>query len=306
LKEQIKDNLTKIYGKEFSLGPINLGRKVIGADDVSFTVKKGEIFGFLGPNGAGKTTTIRAILGYLNIQKGSISVFGFDYNKDSMTIRKRIGYVPGDLYLYEDFTGEELINYLDKFRPIDHSFLKELTSTFRVDLTQKIGNLSTGNRQQVGLMIALAPKPYFLIFDEPTTGLDPLMTSKFHSIIKRLKNEGTTIFLSSHILSEVQAVCDRVGIIKEGKMILVEKIEDLKQKFLQNVKIKFSSKTTPSEAELSALESIIEVEKIDEKTYHLIVKEDINELLKLLTNFKVKRLTVEDSSLENIFLQFYK
>lgn len=299
-------NLTKIYGKDFSLGPLKLGRKVIGANNVTFTVEKGEIFGFLGPNGAGKTTTMRSILGYLKIQSGTITVFDLDHQKDSIEIRKNIGYIPGDLSLYKDFTGEELIKYLDKFRPMDQNFLNDLRATYRVDLTQKIGNLSTGNRQQVGLIIALAPKPDFLILDEPTSGLDPLMTVKTHKILRKLKEEGKTIFLSSHDLAEVQAVCDRVGIIKGGKMILVERIEDLKQKFLQNVKIKFSSKAIPEEALLKALDSIIEVERIDEKTFQLMVKEDVNELLKLLTNFKVKRLTIEDSTLESIFLKFYE
>jgi ABC-2 type transport system ATP-binding protein len=298
-------NLTKIYGREFSLGPIKLGRKVVGASEVSFSVEKGEIFGFLGPNGAGKTTTMRSILGYLKIQSGEITIFGLDHQNDSIEIRKRIGYVPGDLSLYDDFTGEELIWYLDKFQAVDQTFLKELKSTFTVDLNQKIENLSTGNRQQVGLILALAPRPDFLILDEPTSGLDPLMTSKAHKIFKKLKDEGKTIFLSSHDLAEVQTICDRVGIIKDGVMILVERIEDLKQKFLQNVKIKFSSKTLPQEDEFKRLESIISVEKTNDTTFKLIIKEDINELLKLLTNYKIKRFTIEDASLEEIFLKFY-
>jgi ABC-2 type transport system ATP-binding protein len=293
-------NLTKIYGKELTLGRFKLGRKVTGAQEVSFYVEKGEIFGFLGPNGAGKTTTMRSILGYLRIQSGKVTIFGLDHQQDSIEIRKRIGYVPGDLSLYEDFTGEELIWYLDKFQAVDQTFLKELKSTFTVDLTQKIENLSTGNRQQVGLIIALAPRPDFLILDEPTSGLDPLMTSKAHKIFKKLRDEGKTIFLSSHDLAEVQAICDRVG-----KMILVERIEDLKQKFLQNVKIKFSSKTLPQEDDFKRLESIISVEKTNETTFKLIIKEDINELLKLLINYKIKRFTIEDASLEEIFLKFY-
>jgi ABC-2 type transport system ATP-binding protein len=248
---------------------------------------------------------MRSILGYLKIQNGNITIFGLDHQKDSIEIRKKIGYVPGDLSLYEDFTGEELIRYLDKFRPVDAKFLNELKATFKVDLTQKIENLSTGNRQQVGLILALAPKPDFLILDEPTSGLDPLMTAKTHRIFKELKKEGKTIFLSSHDLAEVQTVCDRVGIIKEGKMILVERIEDLKQKFLQNVKIKFSSKTMPREGDFKKLDSIISAEKINETTFKIIIKEDVNELLKLLVNYKIKRFTIEDASLEEIFLKFY-
>ncbi len=298
-------NLTKTYGKEITFRRIRLGRKVIGAKNVDFSVKKGEIFGFLGPNGAGKTTTMRSILNYLKIQTGKITIFGLDHQKHSLEIRKQIGYIPGDLSLYDDFTGEELINYLDKFQPIDRTYLDLLRSSYKVDLSQKISKLSTGNRQQVGLIIALAPKPEFLILDEPTSGLDPLMTARTHDIFKNLKKEGKTIFLSSHDLAEVQAVCDRVGIIKEGEMILVERIEALKQKFLQNVVIQFSSKMMPTESNLKEIESVISVQKLGLKTFRLQVKENINELLKWLVKFKIKRLSIEDSSLEEIFLQFY-
>lgn len=299
-------NLTKIYGHEIKIGRLKIGREVIGAQNVSFTVNEGEIFGFLGPNGAGKTTTIRSILGYLKIQTGAILINGLDHQKDSIEIRKNIGYVPGDLSLYEDFTGEEFIKYVDKFRPVNKVLLRELKSIFKVDLNQKIDSLSTGNRKQVALILALASNPSFLILDEPTTGLDPLMTAKFHKILRKLKEEGKTIFLSSHDLSEVQNICDRVGIIKEGRMLLVEDINDLKQKFLQNVKIKFSSKSVPTEDDLNNLDSIISREKLNETTFKLIIKEDVNELLKWLVNYRIKRLTIEDASLEDIFLQFYE
>lgn len=299
-------NLTKIYGHEIKIGRLKIGREVIGAQNVSFTVNEGEIFGFLGPNGAGKTTTIRSILGYLKIQTGAILINGLDHQKDSIEIRKNIGYVPGDLSLYEDFTGEEFIKYVDKFRPVNKVLLRELKSIFKVDLNQKIDSLSTGNRKQVALILALASNPSFLILDEPTTGLDPLMTAKFHKILRKLKEEGKTIFLSSHDLSEVQNICDRVGIIKEGRMLLVEDINDLKQKFLQNVKIKFSYKSVPTEDDLNNLDSIISREKLNETTFKLIIKEDVNELLKWLVNYRIKRLTIEDASLEDIFLQFYE
>ncbi|MFW9784810.1 MAG: AAA family ATPase, partial [Candidatus Heimdallarchaeota archaeon] len=160
--------------------------------------------------------------------------------------------------------------------------------------------------KQVALILALASNPSLLILDEPTTGLDPLMTAKFHKILRKLKEQGKTIFLSSHDLSEVQNICDRVGIIKEGRMLLVEDINDLKQKFLQNVKIKFSSKSVPTEDDLNNLDSIISREKLNETTFKLIIKEDVNELLKWLVNYRIKRLTIEDASLEDIFLQFYE
>jgi len=302
---QVSD-LTKIYGREFSLGGWKTGRRVVGAQDVTFSVKKGEIFGFLGPNGAGKTTTMRAILDYLIIQNGTITVFGLDHHRDALAIRERIGYVPGDLALYENFTGNELIEYFNHFRPVDRVFLEEIKSVFRVDLTLKVKSLSTGNRQQVGLILALAPKPDFLILDEPTVGLDPLMAANVHRILKELKAEGKTIFLCSHDLAEVQSVCDRIGIIKEGRMILVETVENLINKFLQNVRITFSSSNVPDEEDFRELDSVISVERNNERTFTLKIKEDVNELLRWLTGYEIERLALEDATLEEIFLQYYE
>ncbi|MFX0211350.1 MAG: AAA family ATPase, partial [Candidatus Hodarchaeota archaeon] len=185
-------------------------------------------------------------------------------------------------------------------------FLKKLKSIFRVDLTLKIKALSSGNRQQVGLIAALASKPELLILDEPTSGLDPLMAAKFHKILKQLKKEEITTFLSSHDLAEVQAVCDRVGIIKDGKMILVENVEDLRSKSMQDVKIKFASSAIPSKEEFDALDSVLSIEKTNETTFTLKIKEDVNELLKLLTKYQIERLTIEEATLEEIFLQFYE
>ena len=251
-------NITKIYGRELNLGTRKLiGSRVVGAEDVSFSVKKGEIFGFLGPNGAGKTTTMRVILDYLKNQTGKVTVFGFDHHEDRFEIRKRIGYIPGDLELFDNFTGEELLEYFGKFRQIDQEFLQVLRANFKVNLKKKIKSLSKGNRQQAGLISVIASKPDFLILDEPTSGLDPLMTANFHKILKKLQNEGITIFLSSHDLAEVQAICDRVGIIKEGKMVLVEAVEDLKTKFLQNVQVMFEKTNMPTEDDFKQLDTVI-------------------------------------------------
>ena len=298
-------HLTKIYGREINIAGHKLGRRVVGVQDVSFSVRKGEIFGFLGPNGAGKTTTMRSILDYLHIQEGSITVFGMDHHRNALEFRERIGYIPGDLALYENFTGEELIEYYDGFRPVDREFLKELRSIFKADLTLNVKSLSTGNRQQIGLILALASKPDFMILDEPTSGLDPLMTANAHSIFKELKAEGKTIFLSSHDLHEVQAVCDRIGIIKEGEMILVEEVENLVSKFLQNVRVSFTSEV-PSLESLEAIDSVISAEAEDENTLLLKVKENINELLRLLIQYEIDRLSVEHATLEEIFLQYYQ
>jgi ABC-2 type transport system ATP-binding protein len=298
-------NLTKIYGRELGLGGRRVGRRVVGARDVSFSVRRGEIFGFLGPNGAGKTTVMRSILDYLHIQEGTIMVFGMDHHRDALKIRKRIGYVPGDLSLYENFTGNELINYYGGFRPVDPEYIEELRSVFRVDLTLNVKALSSGNRQQVGLILALASKPDFLILDEPTSGLDPLMAANAHRLLKELREEGKTIFLSSHDLAEVQVVCDRIGIIKEGEMILVEEVENLISKFLQNVRVSFTSEVPDLET-LEAIDSVISAEAEDEDTLLLKVKEDINELLKVLTRYEIDRLSIEDATLEEIFLQYYQ
>ena len=298
-------NLTKIYGRELGLGGRKVGRRVVGARDVSFSVRRGEIFGFLGPNGSGKTTVMRSILDYLHIQEGTITVFGMDHHRDALEIRRRIGYVPGDLSLYENFTGNELIDYYGGFRPVDPEYLEELRSVFRVDLTLNVKALSSGNRQQVGLILALASKPDFLILDEPTSGLDPLMAANAHRLLKELREEGKTIFLSSHDLAEVQAVCDRIGIIKEGEMILVEEVENLVSKFLQNVRVSFTSEVPDLET-LEAIDSVISAEAEDEDTLLLKVKEDINELLKVLTRYEIDRLSIEDATLEEIFLQYYQ
>lgn len=299
-------NLTKIYGRELKLGNLKIGERVVGAHEVSFQVNKGEIFGFLGPNGAGKTTTMRVILDYLWNQTGSINILGMDHHKDRVEIRKKIGYIPGDMDIFENFTGEELIQYFGRFRHIDKDFLDELRSLFKVKLHKKIKSLSKGNRQQVGLIAVMASKPEFLIMDEPTSGLDPLMTSHFHKILKKLKKEGYTIFLSSHDLAEVQAICDRVGIIKNGKMILVEAVEDLKTKFLQNVNIQFSGENVPSEEEIRQLDTVISVHMVKKNTYELKIGENVKELLEYIMKYDIKRFTCEDADLEEIFLQYYK
>ena len=299
-------NLTKIYGRDISLGKWNISKGVVGAEKVSFDVLKGEIFGFLGPNGSGKTTTIRSILDYLHIQEGKITVFNFDHHKDAIKIRKRIGYVPGDMALYDNFTGLELIKYFSKFRQYDKDFLEELKLIFKVDLSTKVKTLSKGNRQQIGLILALAPKPEFLILDEPSSGLDPLITAQFHRLLKRLKLEGITIFLSSHDLSEVQNICDRVGIIKEGKMILVEEMDSLRSKFLQIVDVTFVGNDVPSENELLALEAVLNSTIGNTHHFTLRIKEDVNEIIQFLSSYSINRLEIKDASLEEIFLHYYE
>ncbi len=299
------ENLTKIYGRELQLGSRKVGRRIVAVDDASFSVKKGEIFGFLGPNGAGKTTAIRSILGYLTIKSGTIKINGLDYQKDSLQIRQNIGYIPGDVTLYSNFTGKELINYFNKFRPTDVTFLKKLRKIFKVDLSLKIRSLSSGNRQQAAIIVALASNPNFLILDEPSSGLDPLMAARFHNLLREMRNQGKTIFLSSHDLAEVQAICDRVGIIRKGKIIVVEAVKELRRKSMQRLNVEFMKGETPNIDAIKAIPNVISVEKMD-GTFQIRVKEDVNNLLKLVTSQRIKRMTLEDSSLEEIFLEYYK
>lgn len=302
-------NLTKVYGREFQLGfrkiRHKIGRRVEAVTDVSFNVRKGEIFGFLGPNGAGKTTTIRSILGYLSIQGGGIKINGLDYLKDALEIRKNIGFIRSEIDLYGNFTGEELISYFGKFKPIDQKFLNKLKAIFKVDLTLDFKSLSTGNRQQVIIILALASNPDFVILDEPSSGLDPLMATRFHRLLLKMRDKGKTIFLSSHNLNEVQAICDRVGIIRKGNIVVIETVKELQTKSMQLLSVEFIDGETPNIDEFQAISNVFSVEKKD-NTFFVKVKEDVNDLLKFVTSRRIKRMTLENSSLEDIFLTYYK
>ncbi|MFX0209197.1 MAG: ATP-binding cassette domain-containing protein [Candidatus Hodarchaeota archaeon] len=302
------EGLTKWYGSNYNIGSKKVGRGIVKAvQDVSFSVREEEIFGFLGPNGAGKTTTMRSIMNYLNIQSGSIKIFGLDYKKDALMIRKRIGYLPDGAALYDNFTGLELIDYFGNFRSLDNSMLTRLRSLFKVNLNQKIGSLSSGNRQQAALIAVMASNPDLLILDEPSNGLDPLMAARLHQLLIELRGEGKTIFLSSHDLSEVQKVCDRVGIIKEGHMIVIEDVEGLLEKSLQTMHIEFVDPNhVPSEDDLRAVPSVESVQKNNQNSkFYLKIREDVNDLLKFLSTYQVKRMTLTDASLEEVFLHYY-
>ncbi len=298
-------NLTKVYGRELQFKSHKIGRRVEAVTDVSFSVNKGEIFGFLGPNGAGKTTTIRSILGFLTIQSGTIKINGLDYLKDALEIRESLGFIRSEIDLYGNFTGKEIISYFGKFKSIDHKFLKKLRSIFKVDLTLDFKSLSTGNRQQVIIITALASNPDFVILDEPSSGLDPLMASRFHRLLLQMRDEGKTIFLSSHNLAEVQAICDRVGIIRNGKIIIIETVKELRTKSMQLLTVEFFDGELPDLADFQAVPNVFSVEK-KASVFYVKVKEDVNALLKFVTLRRIKRMTLEDSSLEDIFLTYYK
>jgi len=281
-------NLKKYFGK------------VRAIDGVSFTVEEGEAFGFLGPNGAGKTTTIRCLMSFIKPTAGDIKIFTQDI-KGNDKVRNGIGYLSGNIRLYDGWTGEDHIEYVKKLKGITQSptdLIKKLIFNPKL----KVKTLSTGNRQKLGLILALMAKPKLLILDEPTVGLDPLLQNTIYKILEEMKKSGTTIFVSSHNLPEVERLCDRVGIIKDGRLAALERIEDLESKRMHQVKIVFVEKINKSDFALSGTEIIDEFNN----TLNINVKSDINPLLQKIAQYKIKDVEISHATLEEVFLEFYR
>ncbi len=277
--------------------------KTKAVDDISFNVKKGEIIGFLGPNGAGKTTTIRCMMDFIKPDSGSIEIFGFDSKEDSERIKKDIGYLSGELNLYTEWTGREHIKFLKGLRK-NSKFDNKLIEKLNFNPNVKVKSLSTGNKQKLALIIAIIHNPKLLILDEPTTGLDPLLQDIIYDVLKKKAREGVSIFMSSHNLSEVERVCDKVLILKQGKIVDKESISKLKEKRLYTVYVYFDKKV--SEKEMRTRDKDIEIRKNFGDGFMLSVRGDIKPLLKKLEQFKIKDIEIKHSNLEDIFLKFYK
>ena len=212
-----------------------------GIEEVTFSVAPGEVFGFLGPNGAGKTTTIRTLLGLLRPTSGSAEILGFDVWRDGVAARARTGFLPGEFAFDEQVTGEELLDLFADLRGIDdRAFARSLAERFEADLRRPLGELSRGNRQKIGLVQALVHRPPVVVMDEPTAGLDPLMQEEFARLVGELRADGTTVFLSSHNLAEVERMCDRVGILREGRLAAVESVDDITGRALRHVRLRFA------------------------------------------------------------------
>jgi ABC-2 type transport system ATP-binding protein len=212
-----------------------------GIEEVTFSVDPGEVFGFLGPNGAGKTTTIRTLLGLLRPTSGSAQILGFDVWRDGVAARARTGFLPGEFAFDEQVTGEELLDLFADLRGIDdRAYARSLADRFEADLHRPLGELSRGNRQKIGLVQALVHRPPVVVMDEPTAGLDPLMQEEFARLVGELRAEGTTVFLSSHNLAEVERMCDRVGILREGRLAAVESVDDITGRALRRVRLRFA------------------------------------------------------------------
>ena len=282
-------NLTKYYGKE------------LGAKEISFTLNKGEVFGFIGPNGAGKSTTIRSIMNLINKTSGEVYFRGKKLEKNNIYQKQEIGYLPSEIHLYDDMTVKEILDYHESFYNINtHNKRCELVKRLKVDEKKKIEELSLGNMKKVGIILALMHSPKLLILDEATSGLDPVMQEEFYKLIKEEKEKGTTIFYSTHILNEISKICDRVGIIRNGHLLKIETMEDLKEKELTFVTI-VSNEIEKIEKELNMIP--IEKSKDMIKIKNTL---EINKLIKILGKHKIEKLFIEQATIEDIFLHYYK
>lgn len=278
-------NLVKYYGK------------TVGVNDVTMEIQEGEIFGFIGPNGAGKSTTIRCIMRLINKSSGIITFMNKELNPLSYKDNIDIGYLPSEINLYEEMTGKEILKFNDSFYTFDTiERANTISQRLKVDLSRKIKELSLGNLKKIGIVLSLAHSPKLIIMDEASSELDPLMKEEFYSILKEEKSKGKTILFSSHNLAEVRKICDRVAIIKDGKIIKIASINELISSSIYMIKIKTNQ-------ELSNGYNIIA--KNDEFTT-ILYNGDINKVIKDLSNHKIERILIEEPSLEDVFMHYYK
>jgi len=287
-------NLSKFYGKHRGIENLNL------------EVKKGEIFGFLGPNGAGKTTAIRVLLGFLHKTSGEGSVFGMDISKDSIPIRKKVAYLPGELGLYVGMTGRQNLKYLLSLYDVDVEWEKveKLAKRLNFDMDKKVKELSKGNKQKIGNILVLAPDVDLYILDEPTSGLDPLMQMEFYKILRERQQEtGATVFLSSHLLPEVEKVADRVGLIRNGKLVEVSTIADLKKLAFKNVSI---STADPERIVSQLPKSLIQNLTTAESNLSFVCStSNLPKILETLSTAQFDDLNITSPALEDIFMKYY-
>jgi ABC-2 type transport system ATP-binding protein len=273
--------------------------------DLNLDIQVGEIFGFLGPNGAGKTTMIRTILDEIRPTSGSATIAGLDTHEKSVEIRTHIGYVPGDLALYPNLTGRDTLTYFANLRGgVDWDVVDSLADRLDADLTKKVGDLSSGNRQKVGLIQAFMNKPDVLIMDEPSSGLDPLVQREFQTMMREVASEGRTVFLSSHTLSEVQRVADRVGIIRRGKLIAVEEVAELRSKAIRTVNLYFDEIVDGS-----VFEPLPGVRDVKVENHHVTMSFDgqMETLLKVAAErYSLLDIATHEADLEEIFLTYYE
>lgn len=282
--------LTKYYGK---------ARGII---DVDLTVNEGEIFGFIGPNGAGKSTTIRTLLGLIFKTSGQASIFSLDCQRDRKKILAEVGYLPSEVFYYDKMKAIDLLRYSASFYKKDcGAKINELAKALDLDLNRRIEDMSLGNKKKVGIVQGLLHSPKLIILDEPTSGLDPLMQKTFYEIIKKENENGATVLFSSHILSEVQKICDRVAIIKEGRIIKMQGVAELRQSTYKKVAL-----STPDDISSFSLEGSSDIQHTRDGQLSFVYKGDCNRLLASLSKYSLSNLDISEPSLEEIFMHYYE
>jgi ABC-2 type transport system ATP-binding protein len=288
------NKLTKYY----------LGRKVLGVKDLSLEINEGEVFGFIGPNGAGKSTTIRLLLDLIRPTSGDGKIFGLDMHLDTVKIKEEVGYLPGEVFLQENMTGKNCVDYYSKFKKsIDKKYLQTLLERLDLNLNKKVREYSKGNKQKLAIILAMMHKPKLLILDEPTSGLDPLNQQTFYDLILETKKWNTTTFLSTHILEEAQRICDRVGIIKSGQLLKIEDIDDFKEKNVREVIIETSESIPLSKFTISGVKKVTR----SSTGYNVTTVGKNGPLMKeILRNSNVDDIRITEPSLEEIFMKYYK
>ncbi|OJV64578.1 MAG: ABC transporter [Clostridiales bacterium 38-18] len=286
------NQLTKYYGKSR------------GIEQVTLDVKEGEIFGFIGPNGAGKSTTIRTMLGLLYPDSGTAKIFGKDCFMSGPEIRQEIGYLPSEVFYYDKMKVIDLLNYTAGFFKNKNSKVKmrELAEIMELDLKKRIEDLSYGNKKKVGIVQGLMHSPKLIVLDEPTSGLDPLMQQKFFDIIKKENQNGASVFFSSHILAEVQSLCNRVAIIKDGQIIKVDDIKSMREDNYKKVTLKGNQ--IPSDQFIN-LQGVTNIHHVD-RELKFFYKGDINQLTHLVSQNSLKDVLIEEPTLEEIFMHYYR
>lgn len=283
--------LTKFYGK------------TRGIENLDLRVERGEVFGFLGPNGAGKSTTINLLMGFRNPTRGTARILGQPIGPGNVALRKRLGFMPGELALYEHMKARDLLRYFGNLRGgVDWKYVAGLADRFSLNLNKKIKDLSKGNKQKVALVQAWMHQPDVLILDEPTSGLDPLVQQEFHELVKEAKRGGTTVFLSSHVLSEVEHICDRAAIVREGRLVVVERIASLHERSIRHLEIDFV--TRPPQTLFRRIPGVSDV-RFDGRIVRCTVRGSMDQVLKRLAKHRVKNLISEHASLEELFFKEY-
>jgi len=290
----ITNKLTKNFGS------------VVAVDHIDLDIRRGEIFGFLGPNGAGKSTTIRMLLGLIRPTSGSASIFGKDMRKYGNEIRRGIGYLPGELALYENLSARQYFEYTAALYGVDNiDFALAISDRLKIsDLDASIGSLSQGNKQKVGIVQSLLHKPALVILDEPTNALDPLMRHELYEILLLARDEGMTVFFSSHVLAEAERICDRVAIIREGQLIRVGRVDELKETAPKRLLVRFAEPVEPQS--FADLAGVTKAGPGKDGRVELMVRENLDEVLRVVTQHQIVDFDAQDLSLEEIFLGYYE